>query len=124
MKFLADMGISPRTVAFLRDLGHDAVHLHEQGLGRLSDPNILRKALDEGRVLMTHDLDFGELMAASGANLPSVVIFRLRDMRPEGVNAHLREVVTEYDEMLEKGVIVSVSERQIRLRSLPIELGR
>jgi len=118
------MGISPRTVAFLRDMGHDAVHLYEQGLGRLGDQSILRKARDEGRVLLTHDLDFGELMAASGANLPSVVVFRLRDMRPEGVNAHLREVVTEYEEMLEKGAIVRVGERQIRLRSLPIELGR
>jgi len=86
MKFLADMGISPRTVAFLRSLGHDAVHLYEQGFGRLSDPTILRKACDEGRVLLTHDLDFGELMAAGGAELPSVVIFRLRDMRPERVN--------------------------------------
>lgn len=124
MRFLADMGISLRTVAFLRSLGHDAVHLYEQGLGRLSDPDILRKARDEGRVLLTHDLDFGELMAASGANLPSVVVFRLRDMRPDGVNAHLREVVTEYHEMLQKGVIVSVSERQIRLRNLPIELRR
>lgn len=122
MKFLADMGISLRTVAFLRDLEHDAVHLYELGLGRLSDPDILRRARDEGRVLLTHDLDFGELMAASGANLPSVVLFRLRDMRPDGVNAHLREVVAEYHEMLERGVIVSVSERQIRLRSLPIEL--
>jgi len=46
MKLLADMSISLRTVAFLRDLGHDAVHLHEQGLGRLSDPDILRKARD------------------------------------------------------------------------------
>jgi len=124
MEFLADMGISPRTVAFLRDLGRDAVHLYEQGLGRLADPSILRKARDGGRVLLTYDVDFGELMAASGADLPSVVVFGLRDMRPEGVNAHLREVVTEYGEMLEKGVIVSVGERQIRLRSLPIELGK
>lgn len=124
MKFLADMGISLRTVSFLRDLGHDAVHLYEQGLGRLSDSRILQKARDEDRVLLTQDLDFGELMAASGANLPSVVVFRLRDMRPDGVNAHLREVVTEYHEMLQKGAIVSVSERQIRLRSLPIELRK
>ncbi|MFN2291083.1 MAG: DUF5615 family PIN-like protein [Anaerolineae bacterium] len=124
MKFLADMGISPRSVTFLRDLGHDAVHLYEQGLGRLSDPSILRKARDEGRVLLTHDLDFGELMAASGASLPSVVVFRLRDMRSDRVNVHLREVVTEYHQMLAEGVIVSVSEMQIRLRSLPIELRK
>jgi predicted nuclease of predicted toxin-antitoxin system len=73
MKFLADMGISPRTVTFLKSLGHDAVHLQEQGLGRLSDPLVLRKAREEGRVLLTHDLDFGELMAASGAELPSML---------------------------------------------------
>ena len=36
MRFLADMGISPATVAFLVDLGHDAVHLHDQGLDRLA----------------------------------------------------------------------------------------
>ena len=119
MKFLADMGISPRTVAFLESLGHDAVHLYEQGLGRLSDPAILQKTRDEGRVLLTHDLDFGELMAASGAELPSVVIFRLRDMRPARVNAYLSEVVVEYQEVLEGGAILSVSEGQIRSRSLP-----
>jgi predicted nuclease of predicted toxin-antitoxin system len=120
MKFLADMGISPRTVTFLKSLGHDVVHLQEQGLGRLSDPLTLRKAREEGRVLLTHDLDFGELMAASGEELPSVVIFRLHDMRPERVNLYLKQIVTEHDEVLEQGVIVSVSERQIRLRNLPV----
>jgi hypothetical protein len=44
MKFLADMGISPGTVQFLRDEGHDALHLHEQDLDRLPDPAILDKA--------------------------------------------------------------------------------
>ena len=37
MKFLADMGISPRSVAFLRDLGYEAVHLYELKLDRLPD---------------------------------------------------------------------------------------
>jgi predicted nuclease of predicted toxin-antitoxin system len=44
MKFLADMGISPRAVDFLRDMGHDAVHLYEEGLERLPDSDILAKA--------------------------------------------------------------------------------
>ncbi len=78
MKFLADMGISPKTVNFLKDQGYDAVHLHEQGLDRMPDSDILKKAGNENRVLLTHDLDFGELVAASGTVLPSVVIFRLR----------------------------------------------
>ena len=37
MKFLADMGIALQTAAWLRRLGHDAVHLSEQGLERLAD---------------------------------------------------------------------------------------
>lgn len=89
MKFLADMGISPKTVAHLRNLGYDAVHLHEQHLDRLYDPAILEKSRNEERILLTHDLDFGELMSASGAELPSVIIFRLRNMRPERVGKSL-----------------------------------
>ena len=87
MKFLADMGISPRVVATLRKQGHDAVHLQEQNLGRLPDHEILSKARAEERIVLTHDLDFGELLAASGGTPPSVIIFRLTDMRAENVSA-------------------------------------
>ena len=52
MNFLADMGISPKTVALLRGLGHDATHLQEQGLERLPDPAILVKALAEEWILL------------------------------------------------------------------------
>jgi predicted nuclease of predicted toxin-antitoxin system len=62
MKFLADMGISPRVVSALRDRGHEAVHLQEEGLGRMPDGEILVKARTEGRVLLTHDLDFGGII--------------------------------------------------------------
>lgn len=121
MKFLADMGISPRVVAFLADEGHDAIHLHEQGLDRLPDSEILTKARGEARILLTHDLDFGELVAASGDRLPSVVIFRLRNMQPTQVNRYLHSVINEYQDSLEGGVIVSITEGQIRLRALPIQ---
>jgi predicted nuclease of predicted toxin-antitoxin system len=120
MKFLADMGISPVTVGFLRGLGHEAVHLHEEGLDRLPDTSILEKARREGRVLLTSDLDFGDLLAHSGAGLPSVVIFRLTDMRPESVNARLDVLLTHFGTDLERGAIASVTDRRIRLRQLPI----
>ena len=68
MKFLADMGISPKTVSFLQNLGYQAAHLHQEGLDRLSDSEILEKARLNGSILLTHDLDFGDLLAASEAN--------------------------------------------------------
>ena len=67
VKFLADMGISPKTVVFLHALGHNAVHLAEQGLERLPDAGIVDKARQEGRIVLVHDLGFGDLVAASGA---------------------------------------------------------
>ena len=54
MKFLANMGISPVTVAFLRQAGHDALHLHEAGLDSLTDPVIIQKARAESRVPEDH----------------------------------------------------------------------
>lgn len=120
MKFLADMGISPKTADFLSHLGHQAIHLHQQGLYRLKDSEILEKARREGCILLTHDLDFGSLLAASGTHLPSVVIFRLRNMHPENVNRHLLKVVSEFGKLLEKGTVVTVTEGQVRIRDLPL----
>jgi predicted nuclease of predicted toxin-antitoxin system len=120
MRFLADMGISPKTVAFLRSLGHEALHLHEQGLDRLPDPAILEKARTERWILLTHDLDFGDLMAASGDKLPSIVVFRLRNMHPEHVSRHLKAIIAEYHNALDQGVAISVTEGQVRVRLLPL----
>jgi predicted nuclease of predicted toxin-antitoxin system len=120
MKFLADMGISPKTVNFLRDLGHQAVHLQQEGLGRLSDSEILEKARSEGSVVLTHDLDFGDLLAAGGTQLPSVVIFRLRNMHPKQVNLYLQNVITQHAKALDRGAIATVAEGGVRIRRLPL----
>jgi predicted nuclease of predicted toxin-antitoxin system len=121
MRFLANMGISPVTVAFLRQTGHEAIHLHEEGLDTLPDSQILRKARSESRVLLTSDLDFGDLLAASGETLPTVVVFRLRSMVPDNVNRHIGMLLAQHLTALEQGAIVSVAEDHIRVRRLPIE---
>ncbi len=53
-------------------------------------------------------------------DLPSVIVFRLRDMRPENVNRHLEQVLDQHLDALAQGAVVSVGERHIRLRLLPI----
>ncbi|MEM7734316.1 MAG: DUF5615 family PIN-like protein [Deinococcota bacterium] len=120
MRFLADMGISPKTVVFLNSQGYDATHLRDSNLERLADPEVLSKARDEQRILLTHDLDFGELLAASGADLPSVIIFRLQNMRPERVNKTMLALVSSYEEVLTSGAILSITDTKVRLRKLPI----
>ncbi|MFQ5687062.1 MAG: DUF5615 family PIN-like protein [Candidatus Scalindua sp.] len=121
MKFLADMGISPKTTDFLDKLGYNAIHLNDLGLNTLPDPDIMKKAKDEGYILLTHDLGFGELVAATKASLPSVIIFRLRNMHPDRVNHYLHKVISEYKKSLEHGAVISVTDGQIRVRQLPIK---
>ena len=120
MKFLADMGISPRTVAKLKREGFDAVHLVEERLEKLEDREILIKARDEGRIVLTVDLDFGYLLAVSGAILPSVVIFRLGNESREVVEEYLDEVLSRCHKELKAGAIVSVKDDGFRVRRLPI----
>lgn len=121
MKFLADMGVSQTTVRALRDLGHDVTHLAEVGLERLADASILEKARMEGRTVLTFDLDFGDLLAASGSKLPSVILFRLRDATPGSVGPRLMQVLAECAAVLDTGAIVTVEEGRYRIRRLPIE---
>jgi predicted nuclease of predicted toxin-antitoxin system len=120
MRFLADMGLAQSTVAFLRAQGHDAVHLRDQGLQQLEDIEIVQKARAEGRVILTHDLDFGRIVALGGARGPSMITFRLSDMRPSQVNQFLITVLERFTEQLEMGALVSVTDGGIRVRSLPI----
>ena len=119
MRFLADMGISPATVGFLRDQGHDAVHLRDRHLQTLPDPQILQLAAEEGRILLTHDLDFSDLLASEPGTLPCVVIFRLRSMQPDNVNRHLKAILSDQASALRQNVVASVTEGRVRIRTLP-----
>jgi len=124
MKFLADMGLARSTVAFLRAQGYDAVHLRDHGLQCLEDDGIIEKALAEGRVILMHDLGFSRVVACGRARFPSVITFRLEDMRPDQVNRYLRAVLHRFREQLETGALVSVSEGGIRVRLLPVKKGK
>ena len=122
MKFLADMGVSPRCVEWLRAQGHDAVHLFEQGLHKSPDSEILCKAKYEGRIVLTMDLDFSRLVSKVNADdLPTVVIFRLSDQRPYNIQNKLGVILPILENCAEQGsFILSVNDDKIRVRHLPI----
>jgi predicted nuclease of predicted toxin-antitoxin system len=114
------MGVSLEVVRWLRNEGHDAVHLREESLGRLADPNIFAKALAEDRVILTFDLDFGEIAALSRGTLAKVVVFRLRNARAANVIARLSTVLSDAQAELDRGAVVSVEESRHRVRRLPV----
>lgn len=96
------------------------MHLRDQRLQRLSDQQVIAKAVAEGRTILTHDLDFGRIVALSQNRVPSVITFRLNDMRASTVNRHQDIVLASLANEIETGALVSVNEQSIRVRKLPI----
>jgi len=123
VRFLADMGVSGKVVSWLREQGHDAVHLRDEGLQRLPDREIFGKAVAEDRVILTFDLDFGEIAALSGGEKCGVVVFRLRNTRTPHVISRLDSVLTASSSHLEEGAVVVVEGTRHRIRRLPVGEG-
>lgn len=120
MRFLADMGVSIQVVEWLRTNGHDAAHLRDERLQRLPNGEIFRKAGREQRIVLTFDLDFGEILAASEGQIVSVILFRLRNTRADFVIQRLDDVLNQSSDELLKGAIIVVEGARHRVRSLPI----
>jgi predicted nuclease of predicted toxin-antitoxin system len=105
-------------VEWLRSEGHDTIHLREQGLQRLPNGEIFTKAAQEGRIILTFDLDFGEIVALSGRDRVSIILFRLHNTRTPHVIDRLRKVLQDSGPALERGAIVVVEESRHRTRRL------
>jgi predicted nuclease of predicted toxin-antitoxin system len=77
VRLLADMNISPETVAYLRTLGHDAIRVSDVLAASATDATIVAYAARDNRVVLTQDLDFSALIALSGGVTPSAITLRL-----------------------------------------------
>ena len=76
MRWLADECVTAPLVAFLRTGGHDVLYIAETAAG-LSDSNVIALALDEKRLLLTEDKDFGDLVFRRERAIPGVVLMRV-----------------------------------------------
>jgi predicted nuclease of predicted toxin-antitoxin system len=120
MRFLADMGVSRRVVEWLRQQGHDVIYLREEGLRRLPNGEIFLKAIAEERIVLTFDLDFGEIVALCQARPASVVLFRLNNTKSDFTIRRLEVALQDAVEALESGAEVVVEDWRHRIRHLPL----
>ena len=119
MHFLLDMNLPPAMADWLRSEGQDAVHVRELGHARLSDREILAIATREGRIVVTLDLDFGEVVGLAATVGPGIVLLRLRSTRQGHLRQRLRAAIPRAGEELEAGSIVLVEDSRIRIRQMP-----
>ena len=88
MKLLVDMNLSPSWAERLARHGFEAVHWSVIGAPTSPDDEILAWAREHGFVVVTNDLDFSTILAATSGRSPSVVQVRMRDLLSDAaVNA-------------------------------------
>ncbi len=104
----------------LASVGHDCRHAADAGMARASDAAILADAKGHQECIVTHDLDYGALLAFSGDSSPSVLIFRLRRVGPDSMYRRIMDSWREIEESLNSGAIVVIEESATRIRRLPL----
>jgi len=92
-------------------------------MSRATDTEIVAEAKRSNEIILTHDLDYGHLLAFSGAKAPSVVILRLRDLQLDEIILRLDAVWKDMEMPLLEGAVVSLSDQNLRIRMLPIASG-
>ena len=121
MKILLDMNLSPEWVSVLSSNGHTAIHWNTIGKRNAPDSEILLWARENGYAVFTHDLDFCAILAATGADSPSVIQMRVQDINPNHTKDVLLSVLSRFEEQLEAGVLLSVDLEKSRARLLPLK---
>ena len=119
MRFLLDMNLPPQLAIWLRSQGHDAVHVVDDGFGASSDQEILVRAVMENRIVVSFDLDFGDILAAARQSGTGAVLLRLRSARQAHIRQRLQVAIAQAGEAMEEGAVVLVEDARIRVRRMP-----
>lgn len=82
---LTDENVHPRVVEGLQERGLDVITVVEEGLAGASDLALLRRARQDGRVVLTHDSDFGTLATRQGEAFSGIVYLRPGHIDPRFV---------------------------------------
>lgn len=120
MRFLVDESLSKRVAELLAEAGHDAVHVGDLDLLGATDDRIMEAASRSGRVVISADTDFGELLALNQRAGPSVVVLRRAPHRPPEQAELLLRALPALEHDLAEGAVVSLRPTTARVRRLPI----
>jgi predicted nuclease of predicted toxin-antitoxin system len=120
MKLLVDMNLSPRWIDLLRKAGFEAVHWSTVGRVNARDTEIMAWAAANDHVVLTQDMDFSAILAATQGINPSVVQIRAEDVSPDRIGARVTMALHQMKSELKAGALLSIDTERMRLRLLPL----
>lgn len=111
MKFLADEGVDAPIVKKLRENGFDVSYIAEME-PNISDEEVLERANQDKRILLTLDKDFGELVFRKNAIHHGIILIRLPSYSPiekaemtlKGIQNHSGELPDAFS-VFQEGII-------------------
>ena len=124
MKLLVDMNLSPRWVGWLASVGVEAAHWSTVGATNAPDKEIMAYAQANDCVVLTHDLDFSAILAATQGEKPSVVQLRADDVSPDAIGHRVVVALRQMEAELQLGALVTIDPDRTRIRVLPLRPKR
>jgi predicted nuclease of predicted toxin-antitoxin system len=110
MRFLVDECTGPAVARWLADQGHDAFSVFDEAPG-IPDEEVIRRAYEERRTLITNDKDFGEKVYREDYPHCGVILLRLDNERSDNKIAVLRDLLSEYRDRLADRFVVATQEQ-------------
>lgn len=112
-KFLIDENISPKTQQFLTKLGFDVVLLKSRGI---TDEKVVTQAMEQERIIITLDLDFGEIFHFHKKGEVGIIVLRMVPPTVENVNTALKRFLSSVDMEKHKRSLIILNKRKYRIR--------
>lgn len=116
MKLKLDENLSRHLKPILIELGHDTLTTADENLLSRPDTEVARGAADEGRVLLTLDVEFADLRKYPPGSHPGIVLFRPGTLGPLSVNRFVEEFARSTDLSTLSGCVAVVEPHGVRVR--------
>jgi len=119
MRFLADQDVYEPTVKWLVALGHDVLRAREAGLSRAVDQELLRRAHEAGRIFITRDKGFGQLVFLWRQLHSGVILLRVEPTTLNAVHRELERFLHEHadEDLSDRFIVIEPAGHRIRKSS-------
>ncbi len=112
MRFLVDECTGIKVAGWLKEEGNEVLSVYEEARG-ITDDAIIKKAFDEGWILITNDKDFGEKVYREKLPHKGIILMRLQDERSTNKINVLQRLFVLYPQRIFDGFVV-VTENNVR----------
>ena len=121
VKLKLDENLSRHLKQSLRALNNDVTTAADEGLLSQPDTTVAGAANREERMLLTLDLEFGDLRKYPPGHHPGIILFRPRSFGPLAVNQFVEDFVRSTELHLFAGCVAVVEPSRVRVRRPDLE---